>query len=286
VRALVRYRRIDNQRVEADIDALDEDGSVFMRVEGWQTWRMPWPPSLQKFIFKPVDNVIGSRRPSSDPDMILVRVAREEHLGGMALDWIARHYLTMAEWGEYKRGRPDHLLGRIAAKDAARLWLREQKGLQVHPLEIEITNLESGAPVLRAPGGLMLAVSIAHLENVAIAAVAGDQSSLGVDLVEPAERGRAFDALAFDDDELTVIRNAGRNEREWLHRAWSAKEAAAKAIGKGLESIPRLRVQSVMEERIAVFSTDLGRSIQVETRIDNGHAEAIASIRRQTEVRS
>ena len=59
----------------------------------------------------------------------------------------------------------DWLLGRIAAKDAVRDWLRQHKGMLLHPLEVEIANQPDGAPRLLIPSLPSLAISIAHIER-------------------------------------------------------------------------------------------------------------------------
>lgn len=275
VRAAVRYRRPDARHVEADVDVLDQQGRVWLHGENWRYWRFLWPKELQTFSFKPSEGTVGFAWPLSTPRVVCYRVTRSL-VGEMNPDWLARVYLTSAEWAVYReRPRLDWLFGRIAAKDAVRSWLREYRGLLLHPLEVELTNLPGGAPVLIKPSAASLTISIAHIEDEAIA-VAAEAQGVGVDLVPVTERGPEFRELAFDAEELRSLGAADGDRLSWLHRAWCAKEAAAKAHRLGFDALPGFKVRRIWieEETVEVQSLFDENILRVKTAVDKDRAFA------------
>ena len=250
VRASVHYRRLDGRRVDADYEAYDSDGRLWIRVEGLQAWRVLSPKGLLEANHKPREGYLSRSWPLDALGVSCYRV-KVENLGDVAHDWIARLYLRPDEWAVYQERRPlDWLLGRVAAKDAVRGWLREHRGILLHPLEVEIMNEADGAPrSLKTPVMPSLAISIAHIENEAVA-IAAEGSGLGVDLAEVKERNAGFAGFAFRQDELALFPSATRNA--WIHRGWCAKEAAVKAIRLGL------RTASAIVPRIVAVDTGTG----------------------------
>ena len=165
------------------------------------------------------------------------------------------------------------LAGRAAAKDAVRQLLRERLQLDPLPADVEIWADERGCPRVRLlpsdawdpwrrATGTRLAVSIAHSdgEAVAIAAMTRDALADGVEdgvsetLDTPpligidVERLRAlpagFAGMSFSPEELACLQRAahgapGASLDEWMLRAWCAKEAVGKALGRGLPEGPQ-----------------------------------------------
>jgi phosphopantetheinyl transferase len=69
---------------------------------------------------------------------------------------------------------------------------------------------------------------------VALAALGSDQM-VGIDIESFGHRPGEFERLAFREDEQRWLASLSKNLREeWSLRLWCAKEAAAKALGKGL----------------------------------------------------
>jgi phosphopantetheine--protein transferase-like protein len=88
----------------------------------------------------------------------------------------------------------------------------------------------------------MPAISIAHSDGlaVAIAGYCSEGQRLGIDVERLRPRQEAFQEIAFSDDELALLGSLPDSARdEWVTRFWCAKEAAAKALGKGLVGGPR-----------------------------------------------
>jgi acyl transferase domain-containing protein/phosphopantetheinyl transferase (holo-ACP synthase) len=239
IRASVHYRKLDGRRVEADYEAYDEAGRLWMRVDGLQAWRVLSPKALLEANHRPREGYLARSWPLQMTAVQCYRVTTDD-LGDLPLEWLARLYLRADEWSTYVR-RPalDWLLGRVAAKDAVRSWLRQHTGKLLHPLEVEICNEAEGAPRLKVPSIPSLAISIAHIENEAVA-VAAEAAGLGVDLAELKDRSSGFADFAFRKDELPYFPAEGRDI--WIQRGWCAKEAAAKAVGLGFGQLPQLRI--------------------------------------------
>jgi acyl transferase domain-containing protein/phosphopantetheinyl transferase len=275
VRASLRYRKLDGRRVEADYEAYDETGQTWIRVDGLELWRLLSPKPLLETNHRPREGYVAQPGPLDSPAVRCYSV-KSDHLGDVAPHWIARFYLRPEEWAAYRR-RPslDWLLGRIAAKDAVRAWLRRHRDLLLHPLEVEIANEPDGAPRLKVPAIPSLAVSIAHIGNEAIAA-AGEAAGLGVDLAEIAERHSGFAGFAFRPEELACLPSARRNS--WVHRAWCAKEAAAKATRQGLGHLPRFHIRSV-DGQTGVIEMEFGEMcLTVATRDEGNRATAMVAL--------
>lgn len=279
VRTAIRFRRLDARRLEADIDVFDAGGRLWLHIDGWQTWRLLWPKHVQEFMWRPEARSLAAPWPLGGSRASCFRIARHL-LGEVDLDRIARMYLAGEEWIRYQqRPRLDWLLGRIAANDAIRDWLRRQHGRMLHPLEVTIANRPGGAPIVVAPADVPLAISISHLDEEAIAVVA-DAQGVGVDVVRVGERGAEGLALAFDQEERAAIARPSGNAQTWVHRAWCAKEAAAKAHGLGFDALGRFRVRRIAGEdgTVQVEFLGNGQHLEVETYVDQDRVMALAII--------
>lgn len=129
--------------------------------------------------------------------------------------------------------RTEWLYGRIAAKDAVRVWAARTHSLALAPRDIEIVRTDAGAPLVRceqlAGLGQLPALSITHSRTFVVAAVGDSRLRVGVDIED---RGRNVDRLAraLSESENELVATGGLSVLEVL----VAKEAAAKAVGVGL----------------------------------------------------
>ena len=274
VRAFVHYRKLDARRVEADYEAYDEAGRLWIRVDGLQALRVFSPKTLLEANHRPREGYLAHPGKLHSPAIHCYRV-KSNDMGDLPPDWIARLYLRPEEWATYLR-RPmvDWLLGRVAAKDAARSWLRQNTGILLHPLEIEISKEADGAPCLKMPSFPSLAISIAHIENEAVA-VASQETGLGVDLAEFKERNSGFADFAFSKDELDRFPMEGRDV--WIHRGWCAKEACAKAVRFGLGQLPQFRIVALDVGSGAIEIEFRGRRMTAATCQEGNRTMAVAT---------
>lgn len=135
-------------------------------------------------------------------------------------------------------------MGRLAAKEAVRLRLM-RSGFRSRPAErhsppqsrreIVVRTDERGRP----SAGPRIALSIAHTEGLAVAAVATRAAGIGIDVERLDRRRGDYERAAFTDDERRRL-DAGPADRraERALRLFCAKEAAAKATGLGLMGSP------------------------------------------------
>lgn len=155
-----------------------------------------------------------------------------------------------------ERRRREWLLGRLAAKDAVRLFLKSQHGLELSPTDIEISTDEHGRPIvskkLMDKLGFRLFMSIAHSGWIALAIAGdcGDYRGVGVDLERVGQNLGSLGRIALTQKERLLFSPVPASRRnEWVLRLWCAKEAVAKALGRGMVGGPlSLEVQNLEED--------------------------------------
>jgi phosphopantetheinyl transferase len=155
-----------------------------------------------------------------------------------------------------EKRRKEWLAGRMAAKDAVRLFLKEHYHIELCPVDIEIATDEHGRPMIMTEPidklGCRLGLSIAHSGESAVAVVAEcrDQGGVGIDMELMGQSHEGLGKGAFAEEEQTLLAAVPSASREeWLLRLWCAKESAAKALGSGMVGGPlNLVVQEVEME--------------------------------------
>lgn len=160
----------------------------------------------------------------------------------------AKVTLSPAEWQHFRslsaneQKQNEWLFGRIAAKDAVRILWHSRHGNRMFPADIIVETDEHGRPIA-VPRGPTVAepfpsISIAHSDDVAAGLAAfGPHAGIDVEKVRPREPG--FEGLALDADERSLLDRIGGDRDDWITRFWCAKEAVAKALGRGLVDGPK-----------------------------------------------
>jgi len=138
------------------------------------------------------------------------------------------------------------LLGRSAAKDAVRILLKRQHGIELCPADIEIQTDKYGCPLVSGPWTRRMdyvpRVSITHKRGIAVAlAVDGCEGfDIGIDLEKVRLLKDGFTEFVFHPDERQLISTINIDQTdEWILRFWCAKEALSKALGIGLNVKPK-----------------------------------------------
>jgi phosphopantetheinyl transferase len=270
--------------LEADIEVLDGGGAVWMRIEGWRMWKFRWDSRFVEFRRMP------ARRALSEPFTIALtnavcRLVATGDISGFDTNLLARYYLHIDEMPEFveKAGVPQRqrqwLLGRVAAKDAVRAWLARLRAgeLDLHPASLVIAYDSRRQPIILGQtlaGVNMPKITIAHCADRAIAIA--HESAVGVDIERINPRDASFAEAICTTAERQLLDKCMDNSRaaadEWLTRLWSAKEAAGKETGTGVNaSARRFEAIAIGEDGVIdILSNGDHRTIRVTT-LRNGN---------------
>ena len=261
VRCDVEIREVAPRRIQATHTVFAPDGRPWLRLSDWEDWRFFWPREFYDCSRDPKRHVL-----TIPWELPLARLSRPHRLACQRLEstpetdltivtsLMPRLILSGSELRQWKalatprKRRSEWILGRAVAKDAVRQILKSEHGLELYPADVEIAYDEDGRPFAHIPGGrderAMPDLSIAHSDGCAVA-LAGyclDGQRLGIDLERIRRREESFLAIAFSEAERALLDGSD----EWATRLWCAKEAIAKALGKGLVEGPRsLAIQAV-----------------------------------------
>ncbi len=245
----------DESQFSSNIYVVDGQGKLLLEYVAWKDLRfLDWSRKVVDAMQVPCRNMLSAPFPVTDVLPAaggFAACACDESGAELWKRVVAYIILSRRErpiWlnlqGIEKRKR-EWLQGRLAAKDAVRLFVKRKYGVDLCPTEIEIVNNENNRPVAGGEAlnelGLAVQVSIAHCSRGAVA-LAGDGSAC---------QGVGIDVEALDRDISKVMRGAFHPEEQallaglepgetqgWLVRFWCAKEALAKALGKGLMGSP------------------------------------------------
>ncbi len=238
----VTIRSFTDETLRCDLEVRTPDGRVWARIEGWTCRRFATDEVLWPALHTSASRAaIGQMQPGG---WCLVQDRWPDQA---SQEMVMRRYLGAVERAEYggrnPRARRAWLLGRIAAKDAARHLLWGQGRGPLFPAEITVGNDASGRPWLRGPGGLPMAVSLAHTSGFGVAIAQPEESSsvgpIGIDVEAVGAVTEAVARTAMTPDELSLAEELAGDRDVWLTRFWCAKEAGAKAEGTGLAGRPK-----------------------------------------------
>jgi 4'-phosphopantetheinyl transferase len=150
-----------------------------------------------------------------------------------------------------------------------RAALREVLGeyLQIHPSAINISNTESGKPFLeKQPGPDAFDFNVSHAGDVALIAV-GRCLQVGVDIErvrETKSRELVLEDFFSPAEQAWVRAQPNGTKTEAFIRAWTRREAAAKATGIGL-----LKAFAMMSMPAPPYSP-LGFSVLLSSALTSG----------------
>lgn len=153
-------------------------------------------------------------------------------------------FLSAAEQEQYAalrfaKRRDEWLLGRWTAKQLVQRVLCERAGKRSALNRLQIFNDPAGAPFVGGEGGEWnLTLSLSHSHGKALALVGDGMVGADIERIQP-QPPHLFDPY-FTLAEMAQVNQAAPELRETLLMAlWSVKEAALKAIHKGLYVEPR-----------------------------------------------
>lgn len=253
--AVARMNR-DGTYLHSDVELKDDDGRVVLRMEGRVCQVVDFPTGLHHYSKAPTKVTCCEDISHLFRDLPLKKplsIAETGSAGGPVLlnrlwsQVVTRMILSQFERAALTRQKLSPaalaywLAGRIAVKDAMRLFLNDE--LCMADVEIEVDA--RGKPCARIDAEAGPSVSIAHKEfkAVAVAADSNAYDSVGIDIeiFGPMDPGLREDA--FTSDELALLERAAEETDEpldhWCLSAWSAEEALGKALGRGVLGGPR-----------------------------------------------
>jgi acyl transferase domain-containing protein/phosphopantetheinyl transferase (holo-ACP synthase) len=239
------------QSLSAQFDLILPDGELYARAEAWEDRTFAIPQRLFDYRMAPTTGFLSEPAPMPAPDgwvMRQVPAFEDDFLDGGGGIW--KQMLAHLALGRDERAsfyalpakgsrRTEWLLGRIAAKESARLWISEHYGIELASADIAVGTDELGAPRLSCPPlGERPAptISIAHSQGHAAACAAPPGIAPGIDY-QRAERVR-IDDVAGGGLSRTDLQAAGRDDEHAILALWTAKEAAAKALRSGFQGRP------------------------------------------------
>ncbi len=242
----VEILQSEGKTLVADVEVQDGEGSVWMRISGWRTWKFRWEKRLVDFRRQPDRHLLTTPAPAPHFEGSISLMLSSAELKQFDPALLARYCLSADEMLSYKelerfpQRQRQWLYGRVAAKDAVRLWVaKRQQGEMSHPAAFAIASDERGRPFVKpAPGwGSAPSVSISHCEERAIAVA--HEHDIGVDIERIATRDvGVVEAFASAKEREMIARFPVQERDAWLTRLWCAKEALGKLLGVGLEGKP------------------------------------------------
>jgi acyl transferase domain-containing protein/phosphopantetheinyl transferase len=240
-----------------NLDMIDSKGRLFMQIEGWENVRFfDWTHRFHTFTLAPCSHQLSDSwtAPIAQlPDSNGVQSSLcSEWGGGIWQRVLAYTVLNRAERETWKsipggeRRRQEWLIGRMTAKDAVRFLLKDRYRMEACPADIEISTDEYGQPAvsgeLVANLGCHLSLSIAHSGQTAVAVVGEcgkGRRGIGIDVEHVGQSHNGLEAAALTGAERSLLDGVPASKRQqWLVRLWCAKEAVAKALGRGMMGNP------------------------------------------------
>jgi acyl transferase domain-containing protein/phosphopantetheinyl transferase len=261
----LKLQLLGTDRIRSDLDVFRSDGKLWMQLSGWEDRRFDLPQRFHRFWVSPRETLMSlpwqsPLEPLPGNDRLeCCRLESFFEDGDMLWqDLWASLVLTRRERGAFQSLKgpairlQEWLSGRTAAKDAVRMFLKKHYRLDLFPADIEIAQDEYGRPILGGSWAQGLPavpkLSLTHSNGMAVAIV-GDESSgsyLGIDLEVIRQLPSSFESVAFTGDEQRLLAAIPESaQTEWILRLWCAKEAIAKALGRGFLDGPHsVRIQA------------------------------------------
>ena len=182
--------------------------------------------------------------------------------------------LSVEEWNRlrqmrFPKRRSEWLSGRLAAKKLIAMCV---PGMENVPFaKITIANSATGAPYARTADKILpIQLSISHREGWAAASVSLNSGiGQGIDLEWVEDHPLSFYEDFFTTDEVRTLNNYAAEQRAWAGSLmWSAKEAALKSLGQGLN------VHTRVVEVLRIASSTVDGWGEIELRVANMENES------------
>lgn len=173
-------------------------------------------------------------------------------------------------------------LGRLAAKKALVVALKEALGKTIPPGNIEIENDDSGVPwgkvqLEEDSDSIRIPISISHSSGnsrvaccLAVIAKENQNYAIGVDVEELRTMESGIEELVLSDRERRLFAGTDKESRDKLFlKLWTAKESAYKALGG--KSIKAYETIELDEDRGRITLLHKDKTITVTSGVRRGH---------------
>jgi phosphopantetheinyl transferase len=247
-------------------------GDMVLKRDG-RIWSVARDFVCQRFVnYLPVWNVILKPQFSRIAEDIAPGICfYESNAPENVLFLLAKRYLCKPDREIYEsfdsaRQKREHIISRIALKDAVRAFIAENGGEMLYPVEFYCDHDENGKPYVQGYGSAAekvngLCVSLAHKGDAAVAIVANE--AVGIDLEKIEEKSEDFLKIAYTDKEIELLKSMDCPHA--AIRFWVAKEASAKKAGTGLKGDPKHYEISAVEGDILFVREDRVRTAELGT---------------------
>jgi phosphopantetheinyl transferase len=198
--------------------------------DGRELFELPFPAAI-RFVPEEVARWLKAQLEGGGRPPILSELLSREEIKAWPP---SKHLKRTFEW----------LLGRLAAKEAICQWIASARSVPLSLQEIEIITDERGKPMVNRSWPDPIDppnISLSHVDEIALAIAGPASHAVGIDL----ERRNRIN-MDRDDFERMVNTPAERDQlrkaADWEEEAicyWTAKEAAAKALGFGFTVNPK-----------------------------------------------
>ncbi|MEK7282582.1 MAG: polyketide synthase dehydratase domain-containing protein, partial [Acidobacteriota bacterium] len=250
----IRGRFAAGDQILADLEVAAADGRPLLRLGGWDVKRMDLPERFYAYRLSPRDFILSTPLEAPAPvrdSVVCCRLDLPDGLmeadGRIWREGLAHTVLSRGERQAWRAlpgpepRRTEWLLARSAAKDAVRLFLKERRGLMVHAADVEIAADALGRPIAsgqwaeRAGGAPVISMSCGGGVAVAVAGESRRDRGVGIVAERVGPAGAHPEEGAFSAEESRLLGAMEQAERqEWTLRMRCAKEAGARALGRGV----------------------------------------------------
>lgn len=246
---------LSEKATEAEVEVVSA-GQIALRVNSINSRRVVLSNIWQNFVANPPSSFLGSSILTTEllnkqlrERCAIVQVSQDVlSEDDVILEWCLDYLLTkreLSQWrnaGQSKKRRTDWLLGRIAAKDAVRMLVRNGIGGILGPHDVEIHNHPDRSPyaVIRDKSNSTppVSISITHTNGKGIALAsfvdASNAGNPGIDAETISARDSDFASSFMQPSELKYLAACPSTaQNAEITKIWTAKESMYKAnLGK------------------------------------------------------
>jgi len=257
-----------------------------MRVVGWDDRSFELPAAFYRARFRTREVILSTPWPEATnrlPEVEALQCRRMEEYphellyahGRIWLQVLAHLVLSRRE-REIWRRLPDSqkrsaewLLARVAGKDAVRLLLKKQHGIDLCPSDIEIDSDDHGHPIVKGlwteEVNRVPSLSISHTKGIGVAMAAEGGLGCGIDVERLNSRREGIGDIVLNPEEGDLLNSlVALGDMEWHLRIGCAKKAGARALGRGLAGEPRDLIVRDLDTGLGTVSLEASGTLAQE----------------------